>query len=163
MSRQHTKQAVEKVSQRCPLQAKTPAPQRRLIGLRDLWSRPSACSGGLVRFVREPLVHFLLLGAALYWVASPSQRSVPARQTRIEVPAAEVRRMREEWTMQWHRPPRPRELQNLIDEYVREEVLYREAMAMGLDRNDDVVRRRLVQKMEFLEQSGSAAPTEVPD
>jgi hypothetical protein len=74
------------------------------------------------------------------------------REARIEVPAAEGRRLREVWAMQWRRPPRPEELQSLLDDYVREEVLVREAIAMGLDRDDDIVRRRLVQKMEFLAQ-----------
>jgi hypothetical protein len=117
-----------------------------------------------VRIVREPLLHFLLLGALLYWAGTlPKKAGSIPRQTRIEVPLSEVRRMREVWTMQWHRSPRPEELQSLIDEYVREEVLYREAIAMGLDRNDGIVRRRLAQKMEFLEQPGLAAGTEAPD
>jgi hypothetical protein len=116
------------------------------------------------RMVREPLLHFLVLGALLYWAGTlPKKAGLIPRQTRIEVPLSEVNRMREVWTMQWHRAPRPEELQILIDEYVREEVLYREAIAMGLDRNDGIVRRRLVQKMEFLGQSGWAAGTEAPD
>jgi len=107
----------------------------------------------LPRFVREPLVHFLILGALLFVVARMLQKPAlaPARP-RIEVAAAEVRRMRELWGLQWHRPPQPAELQSLIDEYVREQVLFREALAMGLDRDDEIVRRRLVQKMQFLSQ-----------
>jgi hypothetical protein len=117
-----------------------------------------------VRLVREPLLHFLLLGALLYWAGTlPKKAGSITRQTRVEVPRSEVNRMREVWSMQWHRAPRPEELQSLIDEYVREEVLYREAIAMGLDRNDGIVRRRLVQKMEFLGQPGLAAGTEAPD
>ncbi|MGD0617126.1 MAG: hypothetical protein ABSB67_05645 [Bryobacteraceae bacterium] len=104
-------------------------------------------------FVREPLVHFFILGALLFVAGRMLQKPAraPAR-TRIDVPAAEVRRMREVWTLQWHRPPQPAELQSLIDEYVREQVLFREALAMGLDRDDEIVRRRLVQKMQFLSQ-----------
>jgi peptidyl-prolyl cis-trans isomerase C len=116
------------------------------------------------RILREPLLHFLVLGALFYWAGTlPKKAGSIPRQTRIEVPLSEVRRMREVWTMQWHRAPRPEELQSLIDEYVREEVLYREAIAMGLDRDDGIVRRRLAQKMEFLGQPGLAAGTEPPD
>ena len=106
----------------------------------------------LARVLREPILHFLLLGALLHLAGRWWFKPVVVRETRIEVPAAEARRLREVWAVQWHRPPSPEELQSLVDDYVREEVLVREAIAMGLDRDDDIVRRRLVQKMEFLAQ-----------
>ena len=106
----------------------------------------------LARVLREPILHFLLLGALLHLAGRWWFRPAVVREARIEVPAAEARRWREVWAMQWHRPPGPEELQSLLNDYVREEVLVREAIAMGLDRGDDIVRRRLVQKMEFLAQ-----------
>ena len=104
-------------------------------------------------FVREPLVHFFILGSLLFAAGRLLQKpTLASARTRLEVPAAEIRRMREVWTLQWHRPPQPAELQSLIDEYVREQILFREALAMGLDRDDEIVRRRLIQKMQFLSQ-----------
>jgi len=110
--------------------------------------------GYAARLLREPILHFFLLGALLYVASTLIAKPAPvARNTRVEVPAAEVRRLRDVWALQWHRPPTRQELKSLIDDYVREEVLYREAIAIGLDRNDDIVRRRLIQKMEFLTQN----------
>jgi hypothetical protein len=111
----------------------------------------------LHRALREPILHFLVLGGLLYWASTlPGRAPTVVRNSRIEVPAAEVSRMRKVWALQWRRPPRPEELRSLIDDCVREEVLFREAIAMGLDRNDDIVRRRLVQKMEFLTPGATA-------
>jgi len=106
---------------------------------------------GVVAVAREPLVHFILLGALLNMAGALWRRpAAVARNTRIEIPAAQVDRLREVWSLQWRRQPTSAELQGLIDDYVREEVLSREAIALGLDRNDDIVRRRLIDKMEFL-------------
>jgi hypothetical protein len=106
---------------------------------------------GAVALAREPLLHFILLGALLNLAGALWKRPAAApRNARIEIPASQVGRLREVWSLQWHRQPTPAELQGLIDDYVREEVLSREAIALGLDRNDDIVRRRLIDKMEFL-------------
>jgi hypothetical protein len=70
----------------------------------------------------------------------------------IVVSAQQVELLSSLWEKQWRRPPMPQELEGLINSYIREEVLYREALAMGLDRDDMVVRRRLAQKIEFLAQ-----------
>jgi hypothetical protein len=56
----------------------------------------------------------------------------------------------------WQRPPAAQELEGLIQDYVREEVLYREALALGLDRDDTIIRRRLRQKMEFISEDLAA-------
>ncbi|MCH7914691.1 MAG: peptidyl-prolyl cis-trans isomerase, partial [Deltaproteobacteria bacterium] len=69
---------------------------------------------------------------------------------RIEITAADVDRLQERWTKQWNRPPTETELKGMIEAHLREEVLYREALALGLDKNDTIIRRRLAQKMEFL-------------
>jgi hypothetical protein len=104
-----------------------------------------------VRFIREPLVHFLALGAlvfALHAAVSPDRESTGPK--RIAVTAADIEHMKVLWSKQWQRPPTPQELRGLIDDHIRERVLYREALALGLDQNDTILRRRLAQKMDFL-------------
>lgn len=113
----------------------------------------------LRRLVREPLIHFLIVGFMLYAAASLFERiGSSSGTTRIEVSAPEINRLRDVWTRQWGRAPNSAEMQNLIEEYVHEEVLYREAMASGLDKEDTIIRRRLVEKMEFLSQEFAATP-----
>lgn len=103
-----------------------------------------------MRFLREPLVHFLLIGALLFALSSlTSERREQAAET-ITVSAQDIALLREQWRQQAGRLPTPPELQALIDQQIREEVLYREAKALGLDRDDLIIRRRLVQKMDFL-------------
>jgi hypothetical protein len=106
-----------------------------------------------MKWVREPLVHFAVLGAVLflaYAIASDLFAEDQARQIVIDEAAIEL--LADGWQRQWQRPPTADELRALVDARVREEVLYREAQAMGLDVNDIVVRRRMVQKMELLWQ-----------
>ena len=78
--------------------------------------------------------------------------SLPERPSdnRIELTADDLRQLEVAWTAQWHRPPTPEEMRGLVEGRVREEILYREALALGLDRGDTIVKRRLAQKMEFL-------------
>ena len=75
---------------------------------------------------------------------------------RIEVTADDLRQLEVAWTAQWHRPPTPEEMRGLVEGRVREEILYREALALGLDQGDTIVKRRLAQKMEFLADDVSA-------
>lgn len=103
------------------------------------------------RWTREPLVHFLLIGALLFLLDGLFGAAPPADDT-IVISEAQVGSIIERFRMQWQRPPTPDELRGLVDVEVREEVLYREALAMGLDRDDTIVRRRMVQKLEFLSQ-----------
>ncbi|MEE9180616.1 MAG: peptidylprolyl isomerase [Vicinamibacteria bacterium] len=109
----------------------------------------SSASTGLKKLMREPLAHFVLLGAGLFaWSALWGQPGT--RNERIVVTEAHVSRLIEIFGRTWQRPPTERELQGLVDEHIKEEILYREALAMGLDRDDTIIRRRLRQKMEFL-------------
>ncbi len=105
----------------------------------------------LKRILSEPLHHFLLLGVAIFalyaWLGG-ADAGAPDR--RIVVSAAEAAQLAEFFSKRWSRLPTPQELRGLVDARVREEVLYREALALGLDRDDTIVRRRLAQKMEFL-------------
>lgn len=115
-----------------------------------------------MKWYREPLVHFLAIGALLFgiylWLNDPYATS---NSMRIEVSANDVELLHARWIKQWQRPPTERELEGLIEAHIREEVLYREALALGLDSDDTIVRRRMAQKMEFL-VADVAVPTE-PD
>jgi hypothetical protein len=106
----------------------------------------------LSRLLRAPLLHFLVLGLVFFVLYARYGRAVEVESKEIVVSAQQIEMLASLWEKQWRRPPMPNELQGLVDSYVREEVLYREALAMGLDRDDTVVRRRLAQKIEFLAQ-----------
>jgi hypothetical protein len=113
--------------------------------------------------LREPVVHFLLLGAALYALYGLAGPSAPDESpNRITVTAGEINWLTSTWEKRWNRPPTPEERAGLIQEYVRESIFYREALAMGLDRDDTIIRRRLAQKLEFLSQDlvATIPPTE---
>jgi hypothetical protein len=108
----------------------------------------------LHRMLHEPLLHYLVIGAVLFGLGNLFDRSTKANvsATRIEVSAAEIQRIREVWIRQRGFAPDASQMKNLVGEYIREEVLYREAVASNLDRDDTIIRRRLVEKMEFLSQ-----------
>ena len=117
----------------------------------------------LKNLLREPLVHFLLLGAALFvldaWLRPAAG---PAANTEIVVGEARIRNLAQTFQRTWQRPPTQLELDGLVESHIREEVLYREALALGLDRDDAIIRRRLQQKMEFVSEEAAAlaAPTD---
>ncbi|GMR15702.1 MAG: peptidylprolyl isomerase [Gammaproteobacteria bacterium] len=103
-----------------------------------------------MKWLRDPLLHFLLLGVALF-ILYGLQNDQPADDSnRIVISEADIDRLLTLWEKRWQRPPTPAEIDGVIAAQVREEVLYREALAMGLDQGDSVVRRRLAQKMEFI-------------
>jgi peptidyl-prolyl cis-trans isomerase C len=105
------------------------------------------------RFLREPLLHFLLLGALVYGVYWVNQDPFAAPEgNRLRVTAGEIGWLTASWEKRWGRGPTAAERDGLVREYIRETVMYREALAMGLDRDDTIVRRRLAQKLEFLVQ-----------
>jgi PPIC-type PPIASE domain len=102
------------------------------------------------RLLTEPLLHFILLGTALFVVFAILDRPANRKGEKIVVTAGKIEHLRASFTRVWQRPPSLDELDGLIEDYVREEVLAREAVALGLDRDDTVIRRRLRQKMEFI-------------
>ena len=112
---------------------------------------------------REPLVHFLVLGGLIF-AAFAFVDDSPARASRerLEVIEVDAARLTRQFEAVAQRPPGKAELSSLIDRYIREEALAREARALSFDRDDEVVRQRLVQKMQFMLESGvdAAAPTE---
>lgn len=108
----------------------------------------------IANFARQPFVQFVVLGAVFYalyaWISGPAPEE---RDTVIRVTAADVARLDAGWRARWKRPPTEEELTGLIRDYVREVALYRHAVAMGLDKNDAVVRRMLGQKLQSLTQN----------
>ena len=104
-----------------------------------------------MKLLREPLLHFLFIGAAIYLLYGVFAEQLPeADDKTIVVSAGEIEWMQRSWQKRWNRPPTPRELDGLIQQYIKETVLYREALTMGLNQHDQVIRRRLAQKLEFL-------------
>lgn len=111
----------------------------------------------LKALAREPLVHFLILGAALFLLdAWLRPMSVPAARGEIVVTDARVRNLASNFARTWQRPPTKEELDGLVESFVREEVMVREALALGLDRDDAIIRRRLQQKVEFVSEEAAA-------
>ena len=104
----------------------------------------------LLKVLREPLVHFLAIGVGLFLLSGLIGDRAAPQSVRIVVTPAQVQHLAAGFTRVWQRPPTRGELDGLIEDYIREEVYYREALAMGLDRDDTIIRRRLRQKMEFL-------------
>ena len=101
------------------------------------------------RFWREPLTRFFAAGAALFVVYALAGSRAPTDGRRILIDQYELEALAALWQAQWRRPPTRDELTRLVVDRVREEVLYREALALGLDENDVLVRRRLAEKLEM--------------
>ena len=115
----------------------------------------------MTRWLKEPLLHFLLIGAFLFMLYNWQTDDDALRPDQIVFSEAQIDRLINLWERKWQRLPTQQELQGLIEQQVREEVLYREALAMGLDKDDMVVRRRMSQKMEFI--SNDLASLAEPD
>ncbi len=103
------------------------------------------------KLFKEPLLHFLIIGALIFVVFSVvNKEEISLDSKKIVVSAGDIERLSANWSKKWNRPPTERELKGLVESYIREEVYYREALALGLDQDDTILRRRLMQKMEFL-------------
>ncbi|MDJ0780114.1 MAG: peptidylprolyl isomerase [Gammaproteobacteria bacterium] len=105
---------------------------------------------------REPLLHFLLLGFALFLYYDLAGDDVEAPPKRVHVDRGAVQQLAANFQRTWSRPPTAAELDAMVEGYVREEIFYREALAMGLDQDDPLVRRRLRMKLEFMLEDLSA-------
>ena len=114
------------------------------------------------RLLGEPLLHFLLLGTAIFatynWLPNRSSNE----PERIVITQGQIEHLATGFAKTWQRPPTAEELAGLVRDRVREEVYYREARALGLDKDDTVIRRRLRQKMEFVSDdiAAQAEPTD---
>ena len=93
----------------------------------------------------------MFIGAAIYLLYAVFAEPVPEETDKtIVVTAGEIEWMQASWQKRWNRPPTAEEFENQIQQYIKETVLYREALTMGLNQHDQVIRRRLAQKLEFL-------------
>ncbi|MDZ7589369.1 MAG: peptidylprolyl isomerase [Rubrivivax sp.] len=112
--------------------------------------------------LREPLLHFLVIGALLFVLFDVVGGGTGGGTQRIVVGAGQIAQLEAGFTKTWQRAPNEAELKDLVDEWVREEIATREAMALGLERDDTVIRRRLRQKFEFMteDQLDAAPPSE---
>jgi len=115
------------------------------------------------RAVREPLVHFLLIGALIFLAYGLLRRGQHVETNRLIVLSLDdLKQLDIAFVSQWHRQPTSEEFRGLVGNFVRQEILYREGLALGLDRDDTIVKRRMAQKMEFLSEDVANAhqPTE---
>ena len=115
------------------------------------------------RLFREPLLHFLLLGAVLFAAHGILARGATTEPGRIVVTQGQIESMALLFSRTWQRTPSDAELEGLIRSHVREEILYREGLAMGLDRDDPIIRRRIAQKVEFGTESGDEGEPSEPE
>jgi peptidyl-prolyl cis-trans isomerase C len=111
------------------------------------------------RWLREPLLHFLLIGLVLFgfYAYKNHGRSGNESPRQIVLSLDELAAMEAYFESQWHRRPTPQEFQAMIEDKVREEVLYREGLVMGLDKDDTIVKRRMAQKVQFLAEDIATA------
>jgi hypothetical protein len=116
--------------------------------------------GKIWTLLSEPLFHFLVLGILIYFLYGflVNQTSNEPDNT-ITVTAAQIDWLEQTWLKRWNRPPTPKERQGLIDTYVKESIMYRQALAIGLDADDTIIRRRLAQKLEFLTRDLTEIPS----
>jgi hypothetical protein len=103
-----------------------------------------------MKLLRDPLLHFLIIGAVLFGVFHLARAQHEPAPGEITVTAGQIASMKAIFTRTWQRPPTAKEIEALVRDYIRDEVLYREGITMGLDRDDVVIRRRIRQKMEFV-------------
>jgi hypothetical protein len=114
--------------------------------------------------LREPLLHFAVIGAVLFgsysWLGDEGSDTETVEPVRIG--EGDIRWLKQTWSRQWLRDPAPDELKGLVNDLVSEELMAREALEMGLDKDDTIVRRRLAQKLKFLMEDTAqlAEPTE---
>ena len=100
--------------------------------------------------LREPIVLFILIGSALYLLHAFAFNSDPSARKQLTVTSNQLSQLEVGFSNTWMRPPTEIELEGLIASHIKDEVFYREAIAMGLEENDQVIRNRLRQKLELL-------------
>ena len=114
------------------------------------------------KLIREPFIHFIFLGAAIFLAYHFLSARADNQPGKIVITQGDITSMMIGFSRTWQRPPTREELEGLIRDRVREEVYSREAIAMGLDRDDPIIRRRLQQKLQFVTDD-VAAPAEPTD
>ena len=102
------------------------------------------------RYLHEPLVHFLVLGGLIFLLYAYLNDGFTPEEEKIVISPAKIDQLSYVWKKKYLRKPTPQELQQLIDEEIYAQVMSREAQKLGLDKDDEVIRRRLVQKIRFI-------------
>jgi hypothetical protein len=123
-------------------------------------AQPTRAAQAWQWLIHEPFVHIVVLGAFIFVLHAVTGAKDSPTDMHITVTQDDVVRLRAQFTKQWGREPDAAALKETADNFVREEVQYREALARGLDKDDVIVRRRLVQKMEFLASQDVSNPTD---
>ena len=108
------------------------------------------------RLLREPLLHFFVVGTVLFGVFYAGSEGDDPESSVIEITQARLDQLSAQFVSTWNRTPSPEELENILQLFIREEVYYRDALALGLDRDDSVIKQRLRQKMEFLTETSAS-------
>lgn len=115
----------------------------------------------MIRLLREPLLQFMFFGAALFALTTLTASEPQQAPSKILVTTAQIDNLKQTFAKVWQRQPSAEELQGLTEDYIRDEVYYREGKALGVDIDDIVIRRRIRQKMEFFaEDMAAAEPTD---
>jgi hypothetical protein len=104
----------------------------------------------ILKILKEPLLHFAAIGGLLFGLYAVVNPDEFGGETHILVDSGRIDNLSAQFQRTWNRPPNEVELKGLVDDFVIEEILYRQALAMGMDKNDAMIRRRLRQKMEFV-------------
>ena len=110
----------------------------------------------LNKIIKEPLLHFLFLGGGLFLLFNMMNGATVDKPNRIVVTPGQVDQLAANFSRTWERSPNEQELDGLLTNYLRDEVFYREAIALGLDKDDSLIRRRMRQKLEFIFEDVSA-------
>jgi hypothetical protein len=123
---------------------------------------PNSPGSRITAILSEPLLHFLLIGALLFCAYTYLQNDTRSTPQSFVVSAGKIEHLASLFSRTWQRPPTRSELEGLIDDYVREEIAYREGMKLGLDQDDTIIRRRIRQKLDFIadDLGSQTEPTE---
>jgi|TARA_B110000196_G_scaffold316922_1_gene329136 hypothetical protein len=105
-----------------------------------------------MKYVKEPLIIFLLFGAAIFGAQRLWEASLTDTRHQIDITPGLQKQIYDQWEVQMGRAPTPAEASNLLEKRIKEEIYYREAKTLGLDDNDTIIRRRLAQKLTFLNE-----------
>lgn len=104
----------------------------------------------LKKFLKEPLIHFLVIGGLIFFVYGQKNGGFEEKENRIVITKSNFDRLIMQWKKKHFRNPTKAETDEILEEFIYHEVMYREALVMGLDKNDIIIQRRLSQKLEFL-------------
>ncbi|MCU0708895.1 MAG: peptidylprolyl isomerase [Pirellula sp.] len=124
--------------------------------------KPKSSTSIVRTLLGEPLFHFLFLGALLFVAYSVLNRETKPSSERVVVSAGKIEHLSSIFSRTWQRQPTEAELRGLVNEFVREEIAYREGMKLGLDQDDTIIRRRIQQKIDFIadDLASQIEPTE---